>query len=102
VQRYPEVLEYFFGLVRLDLPSEEDASVKDPPLSALAAAVPGVGVGNGGRERKVRVRESSEVEERRRRRASAGRRTPVAAPPPRRERPGAPFAPVQGYYPPGY
>ncbi|KAI5463465.1 hypothetical protein BGZ63DRAFT_353153 [Mariannaea sp. PMI_226] len=35
VQRYPEVLEYFFGLVELTLPAEDEASVKDPPLSAL-------------------------------------------------------------------
>ncbi|TPX06967.1 uncharacterized protein E0L32_011112 [Thyridium curvatum] len=52
VQRYPEVLEYFYGLVELTLPPEDDPSVRDPPLSALAgtkrlgtrrnsAAVPG-------------------------------------------------------------
>lgn len=35
VQRYPEVLEYFFGLVELTLPAEDEAAVKDPPLSAL-------------------------------------------------------------------
>ncbi|KAK2067724.1 hypothetical protein P8C59_001437 [Phyllachora maydis] len=35
VQRYPEVLEYFYSLVDLTLPSDDDAKVKDPPLSAL-------------------------------------------------------------------
>ena len=36
VQRYPEVLEYFFGLVDLTLPSDDDPAVRDPPLSALS------------------------------------------------------------------
>ncbi|KAI0159588.1 hypothetical protein GGR57DRAFT_499913 [Xylariaceae sp. FL1272] len=35
VQRYPEVLEYFFSLVEMTLPSDDEAAVKDPPLSAL-------------------------------------------------------------------
>ncbi|EGS21163.1 uncharacterized protein CTHT_0030050 [Thermochaetoides thermophila DSM 1495] len=35
VQRYPEVLEYFFSLVELTLPDDNDAAVKDPPLSPL-------------------------------------------------------------------
>jgi hypothetical protein len=35
VQRYPEVLTYFFGLVELSLPHDDDPSVRDPPLSAL-------------------------------------------------------------------
>ncbi|KAL2108803.1 hypothetical protein VUR80DRAFT_3343 [Thermomyces stellatus] len=35
VQRYPEVLEYFFSLVELSLPREDEPAVKDPPLSAL-------------------------------------------------------------------
>ncbi|OAQ69028.1 serine/threonine protein phosphatase [Pochonia chlamydosporia 170] len=35
VQRYPEVLEYFFGLVELSLPADDESAVKDPPLSAL-------------------------------------------------------------------
>ncbi|KAK3956180.1 hypothetical protein QBC32DRAFT_203536 [Pseudoneurospora amorphoporcata] len=36
VQRYPEVLEYFYSLVELTLPDDGDASVKDPPLNALS------------------------------------------------------------------
>ena len=36
VQRYPEVLEYYFSLVELTLPREDEPSVKDPPLSALS------------------------------------------------------------------
>ncbi|KAF7881515.1 hypothetical protein EAF00_011884 [Botryotinia globosa] len=47
VQRYPEVLEYFFSLVELTLPSDEEPGVRDPPLSALG----------GGGGRKVRLSE---------------------------------------------
>ncbi|KAG4252477.1 hypothetical protein FPRO06_03931 [Fusarium proliferatum] len=36
VQRYPEVLEYFFGLVELTLPAEDEPAVKDPPLGSLS------------------------------------------------------------------
>jgi hypothetical protein len=35
VQRYPEVLEYFYSLVELTLPDDNEPAVKDPPLSAL-------------------------------------------------------------------
>ncbi|KAJ2905431.1 hypothetical protein MKZ38_005529 [Zalerion maritima] len=35
VQRYPEVLEYFFSLVEVTLPTENDPSVKDLPLGTL-------------------------------------------------------------------
>ncbi|KAJ1333503.1 hypothetical protein MN608_03494 [Microdochium nivale] len=35
VQRYPEVLEYFYSLVTLTLPPDSDQSIKEPPLSAL-------------------------------------------------------------------
>lgn len=35
VQRYPEVLEYFFSLVEVSLPTENDPSVKGLPLSTL-------------------------------------------------------------------
>jgi hypothetical protein len=35
VQRYPEVLEYFYSLVTVHLPSDSASAVKDPPLSAL-------------------------------------------------------------------
>ena len=89
VQRYPEVLEYFYGLVDLNLPSDDEPGVKDPPLSAL-----------GGGARKVRLREPE------RRRA---RRSSVAAPMPPGvggggRRPGAAFAPAPGYgyVPAGY
>ncbi|CAK7245702.1 MAG: hypothetical protein STHCBS139747_007291 [Sporothrix thermara] len=36
VQRYPEVLEYYYSLVNLTLPSDDDPNVRDPPLSALS------------------------------------------------------------------
>ncbi|ROW09592.1 hypothetical protein VMCG_02557 [Cytospora schulzeri] len=35
VQRYPEVLEYFYSLVELTLPPDDEQAVRDPPLSAL-------------------------------------------------------------------
>ncbi|KAK0718190.1 hypothetical protein B0T26DRAFT_645613 [Lasiosphaeria miniovina] len=35
VQRYPEVLEYFYSLVELTLPDDNEPAVRDPPLSAL-------------------------------------------------------------------
>ncbi|KAF4980774.1 hypothetical protein FZEAL_3288 [Fusarium zealandicum] len=35
VRRYPEVLEYFFGLVELTLPAEDEPAVKEPPLGSL-------------------------------------------------------------------
>ncbi|SPO05964.1 uncharacterized protein DNG_08653 [Cephalotrichum gorgonifer] len=38
VQRYPEVLQYFFSLVELTVPPEDDPAVKDPPLSALSGS----------------------------------------------------------------
>lgn len=37
VQRYPEVLEYFYSLVEVSLPADDEAAVKDPPLSALGS-----------------------------------------------------------------
>lgn len=93
VQRYPEVLEYFYGLVDLNLPSDDEPGVRDPPLSALG----GVAAGRE-RERKVRLRDASEVEERRRRRRS--RERVITAPPPpslgarERSRPGSMYAPA--------
>lgn len=103
MQRYPEVLEYFYGLVDLNLPGDEEPGVRDPPLSALG----GVAMGRE-RERKVRLREPSEVEERRRRRRSRGaeerdrvrmERVEVPLPPPgaRERRPSSYVPPMGGY-----
>jgi len=92
VQRYPEVLEYFYGLVRLEYPGDDEPGVRDPPLSALG------GVGSG---RKVRVQEPRRERERERRRSVA----PVPTAPPLRvpSRPGTAFAPMTGYgYVPPY
>jgi len=89
VQRYPEVLEYFYGLVDLNLPSDEEPAVKDPPLSALS-----------GGARKVRQREV----EGRRRVADRSRR-PGVPPTSGGRRPGtayAPAPPVYGYGGSGY
>ncbi|KAK2613480.1 hypothetical protein N8I77_000393 [Diaporthe amygdali] len=38
VQRYPEVLEYFYSLVELTLPADDEQAVRDPPLSALSGS----------------------------------------------------------------
>ncbi|KAL1893177.1 hypothetical protein Sste5346_006609 [Sporothrix stenoceras] len=38
VQRYPEVLEYYYSLVNLTLPADDDPNVRDPPLSALSGS----------------------------------------------------------------
>ncbi|KAH7328312.1 hypothetical protein B0I35DRAFT_473041 [Stachybotrys elegans] len=35
VQRYPEVLDYYFSLVDMTLPADDDPAVKDPPLAAI-------------------------------------------------------------------
>ncbi|KAH7019510.1 hypothetical protein EDB80DRAFT_701010 [Ilyonectria destructans] len=35
VQRYPEVSKYFYSLVRLDLPYDDQSAVRNPPLGAL-------------------------------------------------------------------
>jgi membrane-bound lytic murein transglycosylase len=79
VQRYPEVLEYYYSLVDMVLPNEEDANVRDPPLSALSGA------------RKARLRERD-----RERREDAAGRTPVVQRRP--ERRGVPWAgPGSGY-----
>jgi hypothetical protein len=76
VQRYPEVLEYFYGLVDLNLPTDDEPGVRDPPLSALG----GVGVGRE-RERKVRLREPSEILETRRVRQQRERERVMPPPP---------------------
>lgn len=47
VQRYPEVLEYFYSLVELTLPPDSDPAVKDPPLSALSGSRKGSRRSNG-------------------------------------------------------
>ncbi|RDW79415.1 hypothetical protein BP6252_04053 [Coleophoma cylindrospora] len=73
VQRYPEVLEYFYGLVDLNLPSDEDPAVKDPPLSALGGA-----------------RRKSSIHDRREGGSRIGGRRSV---PPGGRRPGTAFAP---------
>ena len=39
VQRYPETLEYYYGLVDLSLPSDDDPAVRNPPLSALSRSL---------------------------------------------------------------
>jgi hypothetical protein len=105
VQRYPEVLEYFYGLVDLNLPADDEPGVRDPPLSALG----GGGMGRE-RERKVRLREPSEIEERRRRRrsrtADMGMEVQRERTSGRRERPAPAYPPPQmggyGYVPSQY
>jgi hypothetical protein len=90
VQRYPEVLEYFYSLVELTLPGEDEPAVKDPPLSAL----------NG--QRKVGRRQSASIAPDgylERERPALPRRTP----PPGMDRPGrmTPGPPMMPGPPPG-
>jgi len=82
VQRYPEVLEYFYSLVDLNLPSDDDPAVKDPPLSALS-----------GGARKARHRTIEETH-----RWKASERARKAAPPLHTRRSSTPYAPP----PPSY
>ena len=93
-------------MVDLNLPTDDEPGVRDPPLSALG----GVGVGRE-RERKVRLREPSEILETRRvRQRQRERVAPAPAPPVAppilggRERRGG-YAPPMGgygYVMPGY
>ncbi|KAI0014312.1 hypothetical protein F4779DRAFT_5158 [Xylariaceae sp. FL0662B] len=77
VQRYPEVLQYFFSLVELTLPSDDESAVKDPPLSAL----------NGSRKNGRRSVAPENFHERERNSTPLARRTP---PPIERRTPGPP------------
>jgi len=88
VQRYPEVLEYFYGLVELSLPGEDESCVRDPPLSAL-----------GGGRGKVRLRDGGERDggERERRRRGIGGRERDDRIGRDLRRPGVAFAPVPEY-----
>ena len=83
VQRYPEVLDYYYGLVDLSLPGDDEPQVSDPPMSALV----------GGKQR-VRLRQPST--ERKRRRSKI---EPVAEPERRRDgrRQGVSFAGMPSY-----
>jgi hypothetical protein len=58
VQRYPDVLEYYYSLVDVSLPADDDPQVSEPPMSALA----------GGKQR-VRLRHEPSSSGRRRRRS---------------------------------
>ncbi|KXJ87125.1 hypothetical protein Micbo1qcDRAFT_167845 [Microdochium bolleyi] len=49
VTRYPDVLDYFFSLVKVKFPNDNDARVRDPPLSAMNGMVRGRGGAGGGR-----------------------------------------------------
>jgi hypothetical protein len=92
VQRYPEVLDYYYSLLDLNVPADDDPQVSDPRTSALA----------GGKER-VRLRQRSTERKRRRSRVSI---EPIPEVERRREgrRQGVSFAvPSYSYVqPPGY
>lgn len=81
MQRYPEVLEYYYSLVHMTLPDEDDIAVRDPPLSALSGA------------RRQRQRERATIEEARAR----GRETSGSSRRPGRGVPWASHAPDYGY-----
>lgn len=102
VQRYPEVLEYFFSLVDLTLPRDDDPGVKDPPLSALngprkghrrsGTAPPPVHGGSYEREPLPLRREPTPLEQRPDRRIRESRRQSFRA--------GVPPPPPSYYGPP--
>lgn len=91
VQRYPEVLEYFYSLVELRLPGDEEMCVRDPPLSALS------GVAKGKRIAGVVEREEMERGRERERERRARRHAGSLVPPP-----PPPFALGFGAGPRGY
>ncbi|KAH0541458.1 hypothetical protein FGG08_004067 [Glutinoglossum americanum] len=87
VRRYPEVLDYFYGLVDLNLPSDSAPQVADPPLD--------------GGLRKLRGRAEIEAVDPpplERRRSRRGRRLATRTPPPLA--PSAPPPPVPRAPPP--
>ncbi|KAH6635537.1 hypothetical protein B0J18DRAFT_462616 [Chaetomium sp. MPI-SDFR-AT-0129] len=115
VQRYPEVLEYFYSLVELTLPDDNEQSVKDPPLSALngprkpparrvgapttVASGPSMGALDRDLSMPPRRGTTPTLEPQRERRTPAPRerRQSYRGPPP-----GPPGPPPPGYYPPIY
>ncbi|KAI2607423.1 uncharacterized protein GGS25DRAFT_495796 [Hypoxylon fragiforme] len=77
VQRYPEVLEYFYSLVELTLPPDDEPAVKDPPLSALSGSRKG---GRRGGTSTATI--AGEAFHERVERNPLARRTPPPPPPP--------------------
>ncbi|SZF01226.1 unnamed protein product [Blumeria hordei] len=67
--RYPEVLEYFYGLVNITLPSENDKDVREPPLRSSSLL-------RRKRMPKIRQVENMEDGDHRRRRHSRTRERP--------------------------
>jgi hypothetical protein len=60
VLRYPEVLDYFYSLVELKLPSERSSRVVEPPFAAAGYADTGFMVHSRlGKEKKKKRRDSS-------------------------------------------
>lgn len=105
VQRYPEVLEYFYSLVDLTLPDDNEAAVKDPPLSALSgsrkAGRRGTGpptIGSG-----ASIQERASLPRHRTPPPLEPMREPRRTPAPRERRRYAPPPPAPGsYYVPPY
>ncbi|KAK6827857.1 hypothetical protein PG990_009495 [Apiospora arundinis] len=92
VQRYPEVLEYFYGLVDLNVPQDDDPAVSNPPLGPSAA---GTRKPNRRSVQGALANESFEREPRSSRHAPLPSRTP---PPPMlsRRTPGPPMPHMGG------
>lgn len=108
VQRYPEVLEYFYSLVELSLPDDNEPAVKDPPLSALSG--PRKGPRRGGAATTVASGPSLATHERDLP-LPRGRTPPPLEPPRERRTPGPRDRrqsyrgvppPPPSYYPPPY
>lgn len=92
VQRYPEVLEYFYSLIELKYPDENEPAVRDPPLSALngprkaarrsVGPPPTVGSARSMHDRELLPRRTPPPIEQRRTPAAKDRRRYSHAPPP--------------------
>ena len=80
--RYPEVLDYYFGLVQIDFPGDADPTIVDPRFGGRAMGMID-GVPTSPRKTKERRRKSIEMAMPERRRWRSGRTPPPQVPMPR-------------------
>jgi len=97
VLRYPDVLDYFYGLVQLRIPSESSQSVIEPPFAAAGYVDRGFDHSRLGKEKKKKRRESSLAPVERLRHADGPMHTVVGRV--MRGPPAAPTPPLGGGYP---
>jgi hypothetical protein len=97
VLRYPEVLDYFYSLIDLRLPSDRSPRVVEPPFAAAGYADRGYDHSRLGKETKKKKRREREAS------VGAVEQMYSVAGRPMRGPPQAPTPPVHsGYRPPGY